>query len=612
MNEENKEPQINNLPPTDFNTPKSGNSKFAISIGSVFIVLLITVFFVYKNYFPQNTSDTAGFSLYKDTDTAIAFQYPQTLSLLDRDEDGNKMLPNIFFQNYQYSNGYSRDVCPVDCINFSAFLRPGNGLPSYDIPLRVEKNNPKFPIYDYPQYVYQDETGSKPFQINGMEAVRYYATGFKDSDSQANSIGRREGEVLLNYVLEDRVFIKDPNLEGRIIYVVYQENTNKLPADAQSLTGAMIKGLFDKEKHKQFENILSSVEVAGANENQFTTRSFKYLGISFHVPKYWGNTVELIGREFDPVLSSPPKVERISLFFKSSALSLNSQPPIQFEADNSKSAKYVYEGPPAFYQYSGQSLDKACQNNAYLDSSNARDITLSNCNLRTLPNGLRLVVFSGSYTVPFSSMGEEATDQPLLFKGAILKTKSTKWPGMTIHFEDTGNSFSDKEKLFDKIINSLSYIAVSDSNTITKNNWGVSFTKSSDWNVTSNTNEQINLGQVSGEWTGDKIDISYVSDTNITTTDAKFGSVTYYYDTTNQQWMKIGQSEKTGDTESPVPATTYTEYPYTADNFPVFVGTNRWLTLIVPLSHTTFLRLHVTGSGQTQPLRDLLRTVRKI
>lgn len=56
MNEDNGEPQVNNLPPTDFNAPKSNISKLAISIGGILIALLVIGFFVYKNYYPQNLS----------------------------------------------------------------------------------------------------------------------------------------------------------------------------------------------------------------------------------------------------------------------------------------------------------------------------------------------------------------------------------------------------------------------------------------------------------------------------------------------------------------------------------------------------------------------------
>ena len=113
MDGENKEPQVNNLPPADFNAPKSSNPKLAIFAGGIFVVLIIIIIalFVDKNYFSKNSPVVenqstqtqeitlkSGHSLYKDADTAISFQYPQTLSLLDRDEDGSKMLPNIFFK----------------------------------------------------------------------------------------------------------------------------------------------------------------------------------------------------------------------------------------------------------------------------------------------------------------------------------------------------------------------------------------------------------------------------------------------------------------------------------------------------------------------------------
>lgn len=163
-----------------------------------------------------------------------------------------------------------------------------------------------------------------------------------------------------------------------------------------------------------------------------------------------------------------------------------------------------------------------------------------------------------------------------------------------------------------KTSNVVNFTITQGTNTIIKTEWGVSFSKPSNWDITNNTSGVVELKQTSGEWVGDTIDISYITGANITTTDAKFGSVTYYWDEGGQKWMKIGQSDRTGEMESTFPATNYTEYPYMANLFPVFVGTNRWLTLIVPLSHTTFLKLHITGSGQTQPLKDILGTIKKI
>lgn len=468
MEEENKESQIGNLPPTNFDTLKSGNLKLVLSLTGI-VILLVIGFLVYKNYFPKNLNVTenqptssvsivqetakAGYSLYKDTDTAISFQYPQTLSLLDKDEDGSKMLPNIFFQAYQYPNGYSRNACPVDCINFSAFIRPGNGLPHYDIPLQVDKNNPQFPIYDYPQYVYQDETGSKPFQINGMETVRYYATGLTDSYVNAYAMDKT---TPVEYTLEDRVFIKDSNLSERVIYVVYQEKTNKLPANAQSLNATTIKGLFNQQKYAEFQDILASVKVLPIDANQFVAQSSKELGVAFQVPKYWGNLVESTGGAF----GSEPRIKTINLSFKSPLFSWDDPSQVKFESDNSQTANYVYEGLPPLYQYFGQPLDTACQNNAYLDSSGSYDIKITECNLRTLPNGVKVVVFKGNFAYKYEyGEGEIPANkrQPIPFKAAILQTKSSKWPGMSIHFEGINANFASLEKLFDKIIDSLSY-----------------------------------------------------------------------------------------------------------------------------------------------------------
>ena len=334
-------------------------------------------------------------------------------------------------------------------------------MPYYDIPLQVERNNPQFPIYDYPQYVYQDETGSKPFQINGMEAVRYFAAGFTDSYVNAYA---RDKTTLVEYTLEDRVFIKDPNLNERVIYIVYQEKTNKLPADSKSLSGAIIKGLFNQERYQKFQDILTTVSAIPIDVNQLATQSAKQLGVSFQAPKYWGNIVESNGSAF----GSEPRIETINLSFKSPLFSWDNPARIEFEADNSKTANYVYEGDPPLYQYSGQSLDTACQKNGYLDSSDFYDIKIIECNLRALPNGLKIVIFKGNFAYKYEyAEGEIPTDkrQTIPFKGAILQTKSTKWPGMSIHFEGTNVNFANTEKLFDKIINSLSYgAAVSSKN----------------------------------------------------------------------------------------------------------------------------------------------------
>jgi len=215
------------------------------------------------------------------------------------------------------------------------------------------------------------------------------------------------------------------------------------------------------------------------------------------------------------------------------------------------------------------------------------------------------VGYLGSYGTPVS---DQITFQ---IKSSVCKNNDSYSGFCNAYLNLTPGAYKVYTKPYGKMSNIVNF-TITQGTTIIKNEWGISFSKPSNWDITNNTSGVVELKQVSGEWVGDTIDISFVTGTNMTTTDAKFGSVTYYWDESGQKWMKIGQSERIGETESPIPATTYTEYPYVANTFPVFVGTNRWLTLIVPLSHTTFLKLHITGSGQTQPLKDILGTIKKI
>jgi hypothetical protein len=150
-----------------------------------------------------------------------------------------------------------------------------------------------------------------------------------------------------------------------------------------------------------------------------------------------------------------------------------------------------------------------------------------------------------------------------------------------------------------------------DENTITKSDWGVSFAKTSDWNITGNAASEVKLTEASGEDAGDTMTIDYVSGQNIMDTDAKFGTITFSYDETKQIWVETDNEEGEGVSPhtTPVAATTTI---YTTDNLPVFTGTGRWLTYIIPISHTTFLKLNITGSGSTQALEDLVKTLKKI
>lgn len=151
------------------------------------------------------------------------------------------------------------------------------------------------------------------------------------------------------------------------------------------------------------------------------------------------------------------------------------------------------------------------------------------------------------------------------------------------------------------------------SDTVTRTDWGISFTKGSNWFITSNTSDQLELKQISGLGNGDTINIKYINGEKITDQDAKFGDITYWYDTSAGKWVRAGRiNEITGVMEpSVVDATPQFYNTYITGNFPVFLGTGRWLTYIVPLSSSFFLKFNITGSGYSQPLTDLVKSVKQ-
>ena len=148
-----------------------------------------------------------------------------------------------------------------------------------------------------------------------------------------------------------------------------------------------------------------------------------------------------------------------------------------------------------------------------------------------------------------------------------------------------------------------------DTNLIVKTNWGLCFTKCSNWSITSNTNKNITLIQTTGQWSGDIMTIEYVSGDTIKDDSGKFGWILYWHDEANKSWMK-----QFSDEEGLVP---YITKPadtlgVLADGFPIFRGNGVWATLIIPLSNKTFLKCNVTGSGATDPVFLLAGTIRKI
>lgn len=148
------------------------------------------------------------------------------------------------------------------------------------------------------------------------------------------------------------------------------------------------------------------------------------------------------------------------------------------------------------------------------------------------------------------------------------------------------------------------------SNTLnTRTDFGISFiAPGSDWKGQGDIGGgEIGFKQTS---TGDTITMQYISGNSITDTDAKFGPVTYYFDARTQQWMRSSPDES--GNQPGLIVTIASPIAYTGSGLAIFRGTGRWLTYIIPLSHTTFLKLNISGSGNTEPLRSLVQTIKKI
>jgi len=138
---------------------------------------------------------------------------------------------------------------------------------------------------------------------------------------------------------------------------------------------------------------------------------------------------------------------------------------------------------------------------------------------------------------------------------------------------------------------------------IAKKEWGISFVRPPGYRITTNTRTKVVL---EGE---EFITIDYAAGVaRFTDTDTKFGAMTLYWSATKGKWLMEWDPEQTGRlrVEEAKPLR------YLFPNVPVFQGIGRWQTYIVALTHTSFLRFNITGGGNTKPLDDLLKTVRKI
>jgi len=436
----------------------------------------------------EEVESSSELSVYRYEQGAIEFKYPANLSLTDhRWYEGihpNYYIgfPLISLEKEKAQWPTRGGLCSKDCIHFRA--SPQEYAPEYS------GEEPYIPG----RYVFQDEHESKPFKIGNLEAVRHYAV-----DTARDFDGRKQ----TGYSLEDRTYLKDPYLPDRWMAITYYERIRELPKDPRFLTREELKALFDEDKYRTFQDIVESFRFLHTDTNKLRKYANQELGISFEYPAYWGYVTEqrygtsLADTELTRL--SPSKliavmkrrlgtndveIDRLYLDFINPLGVATSH--VEFEVHSSRTisrhvADYSQRATSrSFFQYIGQPLDNACKNNAYLNPL-LYEAKLTGCYPRTLPNGVKLVIFEGSFAKAYS--GYSPSDLPIGindkyvlseyelelippekreftdFKAAILSTKSSSWPGVTIFvISDSKTDPKDKEIFFDNIISSLSYV----------------------------------------------------------------------------------------------------------------------------------------------------------
>lgn len=435
-------------------------------------------------------------ALYHYEEGAIEFTYPSHLLLTDhRWHEGIDPLSTIGFPvislQSQRPEGHTRGgICSRDCIRFDA-------EPSAYVP-RQQRETPAQNWFHY-----QDETGSQPFKMNGLEVLRYYAI---------HPVRDWVGYVQIGWSLEDHTFLKDPFIY-RWMQMTYYERVKSLPREPNLLTGKKVKELFDQEKYKAFQSIVSSFKFLPIDTTKWRTYSNKELGISFSYPAYWGYiTEQRYGTSLVETIVTQKGTEKIKATLKydmdvskSENLSpeareamadelyfafLNPLLPrsgfaqIGFEVHSPKTVtRHIHDysqtvASRSLFQYTGQSLKNACENQGYLNTL-LYDVRLTQCDLRSLPNGTGVVIFKGSFSQAYEGSGPsdreidwhdryKFSDYELAlilpeerkftsFVAAILPTKSHRWPGITMYVMGTRSEMEEREALLNQILLSLSY-----------------------------------------------------------------------------------------------------------------------------------------------------------
>ncbi|MEK7184878.1 MAG: hypothetical protein AAB683_01955 [Patescibacteria group bacterium] len=158
-------------------------------------------------------------------------------------------------------------------------------------------------------------------------------------------------------------------------------------------------------------------------------------------------------------------------------------------------------------------------------------------------------------------------------------------------------------------VTSLSILSDQGTSVIVKDKWGIFFVKRDEWKTATNTDKTIVLEQSQGIYKGDKITISYEKENSISDGDIKNGIYTFYWNLKEKKWSVDITDDKGMKITGQNPQIVLMKFKNTA---PVFLGKSPYRTYIVALSPMSFIKLNITGQGNTEPLDNILNDMKLI
>jgi hypothetical protein len=141
--------------------------------------------------------------------------------------------------------------------------------------------------------------------------------------------------------------------------------------------------------------------------------------------------------------------------------------------------------------------------------------------------------------------------------------------------------------------------------------FGFAFDYPQSWDVQVEGNGNTTVKNLGDDNQG-TITVQKISNRKITNTDSMIGSVTYFFDTVTSSWMVTDSRDNPATGEKGPRTFEALPQDSTSTGLPIFLGTGRWKTVIIPLAEEKFLLINIIGDKDTTPLTPLSHTVRKI